>query len=70
MEHVDRVSDDLAKLADELSRREQSVDENARVALGRAERGFVSGSFLQWLENPCGKIDLIKMITELQEKST
>ena len=70
VEHVDRVSNDMAKLADELSRREQSVDENTRAALGSAERGFVSGSFLQWLDNPCGKIDLIKMISELQEKST
>ena len=70
MEHVDRVSDDLAKLADELSRQEQSVDEKARVALERAERGFVSGTFLHWLKNPCGKIYLIKLITELQEKST
>ena len=26
VEHVDRVSNDMAKLADELSRREQSVD--------------------------------------------
>ena len=70
VEHVDRVSDDLAKLADELSRREQSIDGKARLALERAERGFVSGTFLHWLENPCGMIDLIKMITELQEKST
>ena len=70
VEHVDRVSNDMAKRADELSRREQSVDENTRAALGSAERGFVGGSFLQWLDNPCGKIDLIKMISELQEKST
>ena len=42
------------------TRREQSVDEKARLALKKAERGFVSGAFLHWLENPWGKIDIIK----------
>ena len=30
-DHLDRVSNDLTKLADELSRRGQSVDEEARL---------------------------------------
>ena len=70
IDHVDRVSDDLAKLADKLSRREQSVDEEVRLALEKAERGLVSGAFLHWLENPRRKIDLVKMIEELKKKST
>ena len=67
VEHMDRVSDDLAKLADELSRRERSVNEEACLALEKAERGFVSGAFLQWLENPWDKIDIVKMIAELRK---
>lgn len=66
VDHLDRVSNDLTKLADELSRRGQSVDEEARFALEKAERGFASRAFLQWLENPCEKIDLVKMIAELR----
>ena len=42
------------------TRREQSVDEKARLALEKAERGFVSGAFLHWLKNPWVKIDIIK----------
>ena len=66
VDHLDRVSNDLTKLADELSRRGQSVDEEARFALEKAERGFASGAFLQWLENPWETIDLVKMIAELR----
>ena len=43
------------------TRREQSVDEKARLTLEKAERGLVSWAFLHWLEKPCGKIDLIKI---------
>ena len=70
VDHVGRVSDDMAKLADELSRRDQSTDERACLALQKAERGFVTGSLLTWLKNAKEKIDLIKMIKELEMKST
>ena len=70
VDHVGRVSDDMAKLADELSRRDQSTDERACLALQKAERGFVTGSLLTWLKNAKEKIDLIKMIKELEMKKT
>ena len=69
VDHVDRVSDDMAKLADELSRRDQSTDMRACLALQKAERGFVTGSTLTWLKNTSEKIDLVKMIKEIEMKN-
>ena len=57
MEHVDRMSEDLAALADEMSRREKTKSEENREALERAERRPVKGYLNQWLEDPCGMGD-------------
>ena len=57
------------RLADKLSRRDQSADMRACLALQKAERGFVTGSILNWLKNTSEKIDLVKMIKELEMKS-
>ena len=58
VEHVDRVSDDLAELADELSRKKHSSKGVVARALEKAERRSVEGSLTDWLRNPCGDLDL------------
>ena len=57
VEHVDRMSEDLAALADEMSRREKTKSEENREALERAERRPVKGYLNQWLKDPCGMGD-------------
>ena len=58
VEHVDRVSDDLAELADQLYRKEHSSRGVAAHALEQADRRSVEGSLIDWLRNPCGDLDL------------
>ena len=55
--HVDRMSKDLAALADEMSRRRVSKSEENRQALERAVRRPVRGYLNKWLEDPCGMGD-------------
>ena len=51
--HVDRVSNAMATLADELSRRADSKSERVRSVLKRAFFRKVEGYLVKWLENPC-----------------
>ena len=62
VEHVDRMSDEMASLADKLSRRELSLSEKGKEALSLAEFREVKGSLLKWLEDPCKNGDLCKII--------
>ena len=55
--HVDRMSKDLAALADEMSRRRVSKSEENRQALERAVRRPVRGYLNKWIEDPCGMGD-------------
>ena len=64
VEHVGRVSNDLAELADELSRKEYSSKEEAVLALELAKKGTVKGPLLDWLENPCGSFDLCRALAK------
>ena len=62
VQHVGRVSDELATLADELSRKTESSDSIAVSYLRKAEWRVVSGYLLSWLSNPevggklCGRL--------------
>ena len=58
--HVGRVSNELATLADELSRRADSKNERARSVLKRAIFRKVEGYLVKWLENPCVEESLYK----------
>ena len=51
--HVDRVSNEMATLADELSRRADSKSEQARSVMKRAIFRKAEGYLVKWLENPC-----------------
>ena len=64
VEHVDRVSDDLAELADELSRKEHSSKVAAARALEQAITRSVEGSLIEWLENPREDYDLCRVLLE------
>ena len=55
VEHVDRMSSEMAALADELSRREFSQNEKAACALKKSEKRSVNGYILEWLKNPSGE---------------
>ena len=66
VEHVDRVSDDLAELADELSRKEHSSKEVAARALEQAVRRSVGGVSDR---NPCGDHDpCLTLLKEMRER--
>ena len=52
VEHVDRVSDEMAELADELSRKSVSNNPVAAAALEAAPQKEVKGFLLKWLEDP------------------
>ena len=66
IEHVDRMSEEMASLADELSRRESPRSENWQRALAESEFRAVKGFLLKWLRNPCGEGELCKEL--LKEK--
>ena len=55
---MDRISTNMAQLADELSRKESSNNAKAAQALSRAEFRPVEGCLVNWLRDPCGKMDL------------
>ena len=52
VQHVGRVSDKLATLADELSRKTESSYREAVLSLRKAEKRVVEGYLLSWLSNP------------------
>ena len=58
VEHVGRVSDEMAVLADELSRKPGSSCPEARKALERASQSIVSGYLRTWLSDPAREKDL------------
>ena len=66
IEHVDRMSNEMASLADELSRRERSKCGERQKALSKAEFREVKGFLLQWLEDPCGQSELcLELLKEM-----
>ena len=68
IEHVDRMSTEIASLADEMSRRDTSRSDEGRMALGRAEFRTVEGFLLEWLKNPCDDQDLCcNLLKNVQE---
>ena len=69
IEHVDRMSTEMAKLADELSRRERSCNPETRTVLERIGNSAVHGHLLKWLEDPVRERNLcLKLVTELMVK--
>ena len=62
VEHVDRMSNDMASLADELSRRKTSKCPNTQAVLDNALYRTPSGFLLNWLGNPSSGIDLLEGI--------
>ena len=65
VDHVGRMSDDLAGLADELSRKEISTKASGAKALQCAEFRKVDSILLSWLENPCEKSLCRDLLSEM-----
>ena len=66
VEHVDRVSNEMAELADELSSKDCSSKSRAILALRNAERYEVTGYITDWLKKSCGGHSLCrKLLKEL-----
>ena len=72
VEHVDPASNEVAELADELSRKTVSSNRStmkARKALERVGQSAVSGYLRTWLSDPAKAKDLCqKLVQELKEK--
>ena len=69
VEYVDRVSTEMAKLADELSRKAVSGNPEAREALERVFHSAVCGHLLRRLKDPVGEKNLCRMlVNELMVK--
>jgi len=69
IEHVPRVSNEMAALADELSKRE--ISKNRRIAkqVERTEYKTVEGYLNMWQENPQDTEKLCsRLMRELKEK--
>ena len=66
VEHVDRVLNEMAQLADELSRKALSDNNEMAVALKSATFGTVQGALIQWLKNPCGNNSLCRELLREQ----
>ena len=68
---MDRVSNDMAELADELSRKASSSRGRAMHALKDAKFRAVEGSLVDWLRDPCGKMDLCsELLKEIKKSSS
>ena len=52
VKHVDRMSDDLANLADEISRKESNLSDLGREILSGAEYRCTKGALTEWLKDP------------------
>ena len=63
------MTDDLAKLADEMSRRNESRDRECRIALEKALYREVTGYLAHWLKDPrdSGKL-CTNLLGELKSK--
>ena len=72
VEYVDPASNEVAELADELSRKTVSSNRStmkARKALERVGQSAVSGYLRTWLSDPAKAKDLCqKLVQELKEK--
>ena len=67
IEHVDRMSEELACMADELSRRAQCKSAEDNAALSEGAFRPVTGFLLEWLRDPGGKKDLtLELLSEIQ----
>jgi len=62
IEHVPRVSDEMANLADELSRKREPEKENVKRILKSVGFTEIKGTVRTWLENPCSGRDLTSMM--------
>ena len=60
VDHVGRMTCDMASLADELSRRPMSRCQWRKSALERAEFRPVEGYLIDWLSDPCSGGNLFK----------
>ena len=69
MEHVDRMSEEMACLADEMSRRSVSKNVAYQEVLETSERREVASFLTQWLEDPSVKGNLCSMLLkEIKDK--
>ena len=68
VKHVDRMSDDLANLVDEISRQESNLSDMGRKILSGAEHRCTKGALTEWLKDPNQPDLSIKLINELREK--
>ena len=69
IEHVDRMSEDLActSMADELSRRAQCKSAEDNAALSEGAFRPVTGFLMVWLRDPCGRKNLTQeLLSEIQ----
>ena len=62
VEHVGRMTSDMASLADELSRRPMSRCQRSRSALENAEFRPVGGYLIDWLSDPCSGGNLFRKL--------
>ena len=58
VEHVGRMYEELACMADELSRKWTCEDQEEKAALEKALYRATEGFLLKWLEDPCHRGDL------------
>ena len=68
VKHVNRMSSDLANLADELSRKESCFSTKGSEILSNALYRGTEGALLKWLEDPSGSDMSRLLIGELREK--
>ena len=62
VEHVPRVSDEMADLADELSRKKETNNMEVNKKLEVIKYREIGGEMLKWLENPCKNGNLTEKI--------
>ena len=68
VEHVDPASNEVAELADELSRKTVSSNRSTMKALASVDQWVVKGYILKWLENPArGKSLCRELVKEIRE---
>ena len=68
VEHVDPASNEMAELADELSRKTVSSNRSTMKALASVDQWVVKGYILKWLENPATGISLCReLVKEIRE---
>ncbi len=69
IKHVPRMSNDMASLADEMSRLESPKVVDNQVLLSRADKGKVFSSLLEWLNNPSKSSSLLfSLLSEVKAR--